>query len=104
MKQQNRNARYVRLFQSIIENGNTTYQELADTLHVSKKTVGKYLTQLQDQLATQKNVQLHIKPGKGVSVVGSKASQRKCLAYLQHTLLLQNDTPPDSYRLGKALC
>ncbi len=71
--------RQIRILNFLLENDHTTYQELAEQLQVSTKTISKAIANLKTVVEKEINYKLLFNQKKGVSLVGDKEDLRKLL-------------------------
>lgn len=83
--------KYIKIIRFIHEREVTTYGEIADMLHVSTKTVGKYIEDVQGIL-NGGGLTLSIKPGHGVSILDAK---EKVQDFFNHLSIKSVDTIED---------
>ncbi|OAQ55635.1 BglG family transcription antiterminator [Enterococcus thailandicus] len=94
--------RQMRILNFLLENDHTTYQELAEQLQVSTKTISKAIANLKTVVEKEINLQIVVQPKKGVSLVGDKEDLRKLLPDFEITKV---DTSEDriTYVFAKLL-
>nr|WP_237558186.1 helix-turn-helix domain-containing protein [Enterococcus faecium] len=92
----------MRILNFLLENDHTTYQELAEQLQVSTKTISKANANLKTVVEKEINLQIVVQPKKGVSLVGDKEDLRKLLPDFEITKV---DTSEDriTYVFAKLL-
>lgn len=84
--------KYIEVLKYLIEHRHTTYNELAQYLNVSTKTASKYVRILQESLAEEEEVAIHVKPRFGIEMVGTEEAWLSILLSMQRP---KNDSIQD---------